>query len=268
MTPSVRAPAAAGTARAADPVLPIGAARDRDRPSNNPGLPVTGHQPKDIHPFAGGLRVHDPALHFEKAGAGQYVFGTGHAEINDGTIQVQHSPDGSRPRATVSTPSTQGSSRTPEDATGWPTARTGAASTRPRSTGPAGRSPRTPGRTTWPTSRTRLTRWSRRRPSTRTATASSSPGTPAARPARTTRPPSAGPRTWRALPRRRRRPPPRERGNRARRRHGTITGSGRQSISDSLLNHHYYDTDLDPGFDFRLALRPLQWTEDGWPALD
>ncbi|WP_017573999.1 arabinan endo-1,5-alpha-L-arabinosidase [Nocardiopsis halotolerans] len=46
---------------------------------------------------------------------------------------------------------------------------------------------------------------------------------------------------------------------------GTITGSGGQSVSGGLLAYHYYDTDLGPEFDFRLAIRRLHWTADGWP---
>lgn len=95
MTPSVRALTAAGAALVLlTSFAPSAAAQDWDRPPNNPGLPVAGHQPDDIHAFAGGLRVHDPALHVEETGGEQYVFGTGNAEINDGTIQVRHSPDG------------------------------------------------------------------------------------------------------------------------------------------------------------------------------
>ncbi|WP_116245033.1 arabinan endo-1,5-alpha-L-arabinosidase [Nocardiopsis sp. FIRDI 009] len=67
---------------------------DWDVPPNNPGLPVFGHQPDDVHPFAGGLRVHDPALHRGGPGEDWYVFGTGHPEIGDGNIQIRSSPDG------------------------------------------------------------------------------------------------------------------------------------------------------------------------------
>ncbi|MDS1269671.1 arabinan endo-1,5-alpha-L-arabinosidase [Lipingzhangella sp. LS1_29] len=51
---------------------------------------------------------------------------------------------------------------------------------------------------------------------------------------------------------------------------GTITGSGGQSVTDDggLLAYHYYDTDLGDDFDFRLALRELHWTADGWPYVD
>jgi beta-xylosidase len=49
---------------------------------------------------------------------------------------------------------------------------------------------------------------------------------------------------------------------------GTIHGSGGQAVDGDILAYHYYDTDLGPDFDFRLALRTLQWTEDGWPYVN
>ncbi|WP_150241991.1 arabinan endo-1,5-alpha-L-arabinosidase [Nocardiopsis quinghaiensis] len=67
---------------------------DWDVPPNNPGLPVLGYQPDGIHPFAGGLRVHDPALYRGGDGEDWYVFGTGHAELGDGNIQIRSSPNG------------------------------------------------------------------------------------------------------------------------------------------------------------------------------
>lgn len=67
---------------------------DWDRPPNNPGLPLAGYQPDDLHPFAGGLRVHDPGLYPGGGGEDWYVFGTGNPDIGDGTIQVRSSPDG------------------------------------------------------------------------------------------------------------------------------------------------------------------------------
>jgi arabinan endo-1,5-alpha-L-arabinosidase len=74
---------------------PAAAARDDwDVPPNNPGLPLQGWQPDDIHPFAGGLRVHDPGLLRGGAGEDWYVFGTGNPEIGDGTIQIRSSPNG------------------------------------------------------------------------------------------------------------------------------------------------------------------------------
>lgn len=77
-------------------VTPAASAEDWDRPPNNPGMPVLGYQPDDIHPFAGGLRVHDPGLHVGGDGEDWYVFGTGNDEIGDGNIQIRSSPDGER----------------------------------------------------------------------------------------------------------------------------------------------------------------------------
>ncbi|WP_017582199.1 arabinan endo-1,5-alpha-L-arabinosidase [Nocardiopsis valliformis] len=68
---------------------------DWDVPPNNPGLPLYGHQPDHLHPFAGGLRVHDPGLYAGGDGDDWYVFGTGNPEIGDGNIQIRSSPDGS-----------------------------------------------------------------------------------------------------------------------------------------------------------------------------
>src|SRR5690625_1962530 len=95
MHPLIRTASALGAAcLLLSMAVPSAAAQDWDRPPNNPGLPVAGHQPDDLHPLAGGLRVHDPALYAGDDTEGWYVFGTGSAEINDGTIQVRHSPDG------------------------------------------------------------------------------------------------------------------------------------------------------------------------------
>ncbi|HIY39534.1 MAG TPA: arabinan endo-1,5-alpha-L-arabinosidase [Candidatus Nocardiopsis merdipullorum] len=95
MHPLIRTASALGAAcLLLSMAVPSAAAQDWDRPPNNPGLPVTGHQPDDLHPLAGGLRVHDPALYAGDDTEDWYVFGTGSAEINDGTIQVRHSPDG------------------------------------------------------------------------------------------------------------------------------------------------------------------------------
>lgn len=46
---------------------------------------------------------------------------------------------------------------------------------------------------------------------------------------------------------------------------GTMFGPGGQSVYDGVLAHHYYDGTA--GGDFRLGLRRLQWTKDGWPRL-
>lgn len=46
---------------------------------------------------------------------------------------------------------------------------------------------------------------------------------------------------------------------------GTRIGPGGQSVSGDHIAFHYYDA--DQGGDFRLAIRALGWTEDGWPVL-
>lgn len=45
---------------------------------------------------------------------------------------------------------------------------------------------------------------------------------------------------------------------------GSMIGPGGQSYSDGYLALHYYDG--DNGGDFRLEIRKLSWTEDGWPV--
>ncbi|GAB3205055.1 arabinan endo-1,5-alpha-L-arabinosidase [Marinactinospora thermotolerans] len=44
---------------------------------------------------------------------------------------------------------------------------------------------------------------------------------------------------------------------------GSRIGPGGQSVSGGYLAYHYYDADA--GGDFRLGLRPLRWSPDGWP---
>ncbi len=46
--------------------------------------------------------------------------------------------------------------------------------------------------------------------------------------------------------------------------HGDMVGPGGQSYSDGYLALHYYDATL--GGDFRLDIRRLAWTDDGWPV--
>ncbi|GAB3422126.1 arabinan endo-1,5-alpha-L-arabinosidase [Flindersiella endophytica] len=46
---------------------------------------------------------------------------------------------------------------------------------------------------------------------------------------------------------------------------GTMFGPGGQSVYDGVLAHHWYDGTANG--DFRLGLRRLQWTRDGWPKL-
>lgn len=41
-------------------------------------------------------------------------------------------------------------------------------------------------------------------------------------------------------------------------------GPGGQSYSNGYLAFHYYDATA--GGDFRLAIRKLAWTADGWPV--
>ena len=83
-TPSIHVPSTAATT----------ASDDRDRPPDNPGPPLAGYRPDHPRPFAGGLRVHDPGLYPGGQGQDWYAFGTGNAEIGDGTIQVPSPPDG------------------------------------------------------------------------------------------------------------------------------------------------------------------------------
>ncbi|WP_296665738.1 arabinan endo-1,5-alpha-L-arabinosidase [Demequina sp.] len=45
---------------------------------------------------------------------------------------------------------------------------------------------------------------------------------------------------------------------------GDMVGPGGQSFSDGYLGLHYYDATL--GGDFRLEIRRLDWTDDGWPV--
>ncbi|MDN4479227.1 arabinan endo-1,5-alpha-L-arabinosidase [Demequina sp. SYSU T00039] len=45
---------------------------------------------------------------------------------------------------------------------------------------------------------------------------------------------------------------------------GSMIGPGGQSYSDGYLALHYYDG--DDGGDFRLEIRRLGWTDDGWPV--
>ncbi len=45
---------------------------------------------------------------------------------------------------------------------------------------------------------------------------------------------------------------------------GDMIGPGGQSYSHGYLGFHYYDG-ADGGA-FRLAIRELAWTEDGWPV--
>lgn len=45
---------------------------------------------------------------------------------------------------------------------------------------------------------------------------------------------------------------------------GTMVGPGGQSYSNGYLAFHYYDGTA--GGDFRLAIRKLAWTDDGWPV--
>lgn len=46
---------------------------------------------------------------------------------------------------------------------------------------------------------------------------------------------------------------------------GTMFGPGGQSVYDGVLAHHFYDGTANG--DFRLGLRRLEWTKDGWPRL-
>jgi arabinan endo-1,5-alpha-L-arabinosidase len=46
---------------------------------------------------------------------------------------------------------------------------------------------------------------------------------------------------------------------------GTMFGPGGQSVYDGVLAHHFYDGTANG--DFRLDLRRLEWTKDGWPRL-
>jgi arabinan endo-1,5-alpha-L-arabinosidase len=46
---------------------------------------------------------------------------------------------------------------------------------------------------------------------------------------------------------------------------GTMIGPGGQSVFGDILAHHYYDANA--GGDFRLGLRRIRWTPDGWPRL-
>lgn len=46
--------------------------------------------------------------------------------------------------------------------------------------------------------------------------------------------------------------------------HGDMVGPGGQSYSDGYLALHYYDATM--GGQFRLDIRELAWTDDGWPV--
>ncbi|MCC2592436.1 arabinan endo-1,5-alpha-L-arabinosidase [Tessaracoccus sp. OS52] len=46
---------------------------------------------------------------------------------------------------------------------------------------------------------------------------------------------------------------------------GTRIGPGGQSVSQNHIAFHYYDE--EQGGDFRLAIRELGWTSDGWPVV-
>lgn len=47
---------------------------------------------------------------------------------------------------------------------------------------------------------------------------------------------------------------------------GTRIGPGGQSVADGMMALHYYDGELNG--QFRLALVPIEWGDDGWPELD
>jgi arabinan endo-1,5-alpha-L-arabinosidase len=46
---------------------------------------------------------------------------------------------------------------------------------------------------------------------------------------------------------------------------GTVFGPGGQSIHRDFLAHHYYDGTANG--DFRLGIRKIAWSEDGWPII-
>jgi arabinan endo-1,5-alpha-L-arabinosidase len=46
---------------------------------------------------------------------------------------------------------------------------------------------------------------------------------------------------------------------------GTMIGPGGQSVFGEILAHHFYDATA--GGDFRLSLRMINWSADGWPRL-
>ncbi|MET0726009.1 MAG: arabinan endo-1,5-alpha-L-arabinosidase [Leifsonia sp.] len=46
---------------------------------------------------------------------------------------------------------------------------------------------------------------------------------------------------------------------------GARVGPGGQSVADGMMALHYYDA--DQGGAFRLAILPLRWDADGWPAV-
>ena len=46
---------------------------------------------------------------------------------------------------------------------------------------------------------------------------------------------------------------------------GTMFGPGGPSISGGFLAHHFYDGTANG--DFRLGVRRIAWSEDGWPIL-
>ena len=47
---------------------------------------------------------------------------------------------------------------------------------------------------------------------------------------------------------------------------GSRVGPGGQSVSQGYMAFHYYDESA--GGDFRLAIRKLGWSDDGWPTLE
>ena len=46
---------------------------------------------------------------------------------------------------------------------------------------------------------------------------------------------------------------------------GSRVGPGGQSVADGMLAYHWYDADM--AGQFRLGITPLQWDDEGWPAL-